>query len=206
MYWWLGITAIVAGALGYGYWEHTRESRRLTAIFTCLSEKFQGRVKSSSLLTLPQLHFELDGRKLLITAMPTSGHDAAGTTGYTSPFTFVNLELEFDSAQKIQIVRSISIVDQITATLSRKQCTVGEEAFDTAFRLRSDDCEFAIKLLDGAARHKLLKSQLPSLDIRVEGRKISVHMNGYAQTQSEIEDLIEISKLIAERCSARQGA
>ncbi len=199
MEWWLGIAAVVAGALGYGYWEHTRESRRLTAIFARLSDQLGGRVVRASLLTLPQLHVDQDGAKLMVTAMPTSGQVAAGTTGYTGPFTFADLTLPHDSAMNLQILRIHGIVDEITKTLSLRGCTTGDAAFDAAFRLLSDDCSSAKKCVGADIRHRLVESSLEGLDIRINGRKISVHMNGFVQTQGEIEELIGIATRLAGR-------
>jgi len=199
MYWWLGITTMIIAALAYGYWDHTIQSRNLAEIFARLSAKYGGDVKGATVLILPQFRFELHDRRFLVTAMPTSGQGTAGTTGYTGPFTFVILELPFDTAQKIQIVRNAGIVDQVVATWSLKQVTVGDEDFDIAFRLRGSDSKFATILLDETVRQRLLNSHLPGLDIRVDSNKISVHMNGFAKTQFEIEELIEIAILIADR-------
>ncbi len=65
MYWWLAITAFIAAALAYGYWDHVSQSRHLTKLFSQLAERYRGEVKRASLLALPQLRFEMDGPILL---------------------------------------------------------------------------------------------------------------------------------------------
>ena len=63
MYWSLVITAIIAAALAYGYWDHTYQSRHLTRLFARLAATYRGDVKRANLLALPQLRFELDSRR-----------------------------------------------------------------------------------------------------------------------------------------------
>ena len=41
------IIAVIAAALAYGYWEHTKESRHLSRLFAVLAEKYQGQVKKA---------------------------------------------------------------------------------------------------------------------------------------------------------------
>jgi hypothetical protein len=57
MIWWLVIVAVVAAALTYGYWDHTKQSRHLAKLFAVLAAKHRGRVKPANLLALPQLRF-----------------------------------------------------------------------------------------------------------------------------------------------------
>ncbi len=84
MFWWLAITAIIAAALAYGYWDHTSQSRHLTKLFSLFAEKYGGEVKRANFLALPQLRFELDGRSFFVTAMATSGHVVAGSSARIS--------------------------------------------------------------------------------------------------------------------------
>jgi hypothetical protein len=48
-----------------------------------------------------------------------------------------------------------------------------------------------------------LASRLSRLALRVDGRKLAVDMDGYATAQAEVEDLIDIAALLAERCAPR---
>ncbi len=96
MSWWLVIAAFIAAALAYGYWDHTRQSRRLAKFFADLAAKHRGEVKRATLVALPQLRFEMDGRCVLVTAMATSG--ALGRD--SGPFMVVDLELPFDTGQR----------------------------------------------------------------------------------------------------------
>ncbi|MDH3596026.1 MAG: hypothetical protein OEM93_14385 [Rhodospirillales bacterium] len=198
MDWWLIIVGVIAAALAYGYWDHTRQSRRLTGIFAVLAARHGGQVKRASLLVLPQLRFESDGRRVLVTAMATSG----ATAKDSAPFTFVDVELPFDTGAELRVERSADPVERLidTVTPGRPPAT-GHEAFDQAFRIKGKDRAFAARLLDARVRYELLGSQLPRLACRVDGRKISVDMDGTATAQSEIEELIKIAALLAERCA-----
>jgi hypothetical protein len=139
--------------------------------------------------------------------MATSGHVAAGTSGYTGPFTFIDLQLPFDTARETQIVRSSGVGDQVLdSVLPGEQVSTGDAAFDTAFRIRGRDKAFAQHLLDETVRRKLLNSHLPRLDIRVAGQNIIVHMDGIAQSLVELEELIEISILLADRALVGAGS
>jgi hypothetical protein len=207
MDWWLIILALIAAALTYGYWEHTSQSRYLTRFFALLAERHQGEVKRASPLVLPQLRFETNGRRFLVTAMATSGTVAAGASGYSGPFTFVDLQLPFDTARETQIVRASGAGDQLLdLVLPGAQVSTGDADFDAAFRISGRDKTFAPLLLDETVRQKLLNSHLPRLDIRVAGQKIAVHMDGIAQSLAELEELIEISALLADRASAGAGS
>lgn len=207
MDWWLIILAVVAAALVYGYWEHTKQSRDLSGFFARLAEKHQGQVTRASLLFLPQLRFESNDRRVLVTAMATSGQDSAGTSSSAGPFTFVELQLPIDTARKIQIVRSSSVVDKLLGPIiAGVQVSTGDAKFDAAFRIKGKDKSYAPHFLDEPVRQKLLNSQLQRLDIRVNGQKIVVHMDGYAQSLEEIEELIEISFLLADSISQNRHA
>jgi hypothetical protein len=37
MTWWLVIGAVVIAALGYGYWDHTKQSRHLARLFAVVA-------------------------------------------------------------------------------------------------------------------------------------------------------------------------
>jgi hypothetical protein len=207
MDWWLIILALIAAALAYAYWGHISQSRYLTKIFTLLAERHQGEVKRASPLVLPQLRFETNGRRFLVTAMASSGTVVAGASGYSGPFTFVDLQLPFDTAREAQIVRASGAADQLLdLVLPGAQVSTGDADFDAAFRISGRDKTFAPHILDERVRQKLLKSQLPRLGIRVAGQKIVVHMDGIAQSLAELEELIEISALLADRASVGAGS
>jgi hypothetical protein len=205
MYWWLAIALIITAALAYGYWDHTGQSRQLARLFANLAAKYQGEVKKADLLALPQLRFEKDGCHLLVSAMETSGHVVAGTSGYTGPFTFVDLNLPFDTAQKIRVERSdanlLSGANRlIEAMTPLKRPKTGHVEFDRAFDIKWEDQAFAFDLLNESVREKLLNSLLPRLDVRVDGNKISVHTDGIAKSEADLQELIEIAVLLADNC------
>lgn len=205
MSWWIAITAFIAAALTYGYWNHTKESRHLAKLFARLAEKHQGKVKKANLLALPQLHFDMNGRRLLVTAMATSGHVLAGSSGYSGPFTFVDLSLPFDPGQKVRVERSDSNLTStanrlIAAVMPCKRLATGHMEFDEVFRIEWSDQEFASRLLDVRVRQRLLDSRLPHLDARVDGETISVHIDGIAKSDADLEELIDIAVLLADHC------
>ncbi len=201
MSWWLIIAAFIAAALAYGYWDHTQQSRRLAKLFADLAAKHGGEVRRASLVALPQLRFELGARRVLVTAMATSG-----TTGRDSgPFMVVNLELPFDTGQKMRIERSDADLTSganrlIDAVTPGSRPTTGDETFDEAFRLEWSDPAFASRLLDPHLRQTLLTTPLARIDVRLEGPTISAHSDGFATSTAEIEALIDIAVLWAERC------
>lgn len=204
MTWGLVIGAVIVAALVYGYWEHGKDSRHLAKLFAVLAAKYGGQVKRGSFLALPQLRFERDGRAVLVGALATSGQVAAGSSGYSGPFTFVDLELPFDSGQKIRAERATGLdhhagrlVDSVVPGLYPK---TGHAAFDDAFRIAGDDAAFAIRLFGPALRERLLASRLPRLRVRVVGSKVGVHSDGIAGTPGELEDMIEIAGGLAENC------
>ncbi len=206
MTWGLIIAAVIVAALAYGYWDHTKQSRHLAKLFAALAAKYRGQVKRASLLALPQLRFERDGRRVLVGALATSGHVSAGSSGYSGPFTFVDLELPFDSGQKLRAERATGIdhhagrlVDAVVPGLYPK---TGHEAFDDAFRIAGDDPAFAIRMFGPEVRERLLASRLPRLEVRVAGRKIGVHIDGIADSRDDLEEMIEIAVSLAENCPA----
>ena len=203
MSWWLVIAAFIAAALAYGYWDHTRQSRRLAKLFADLAAKHRGEVKRATLVALPRLRFEMDGRRCLVTAMATSG--ALGRD--SGPFMVVNLELPFDTGQKIRIERSDADLASganrlIDAVTPGSRPTTGDKTFDEAFRFEWSDPAFASRLLDPDLRRTLLNTRLARIDVRLEGPMISAHSDGFATSTAEIEALIDIAVLWAERCEA----
>jgi hypothetical protein len=172
-------------------------------LFADLAARHGGEVTRASLVALPQLRFELDARRVLVTAMATSGTPGRGS----GPFMVVNLELPFDTGQKIRIERSDAdltgganrLIDALTPG---SRPTTGDRVFDEAFRLEWSDPAFASRLLDPQVRRTLLNARLARIDVRLEGPTISVHSDGFATSTAEIEALIDIAVLWAERCEA----
>ncbi|MHA1152998.1 MAG: hypothetical protein ACTSQ7_10105 [Alphaproteobacteria bacterium] len=205
MTWWLVIAAVVVAALAYGYWDHTKQSRHLAKLFAALAAKYRGQVKRASLLALPQLRFERDGRAVLVGALATSGQVSAGSSGYSGPFSFVDLELPFDSGQKLRAEPATGIehhagrlIDAVVPDLYPK---TGHGAFDDAFRIAGDDPAFATRLFGPEVRERLLASRLQRLQVRIAGRKVGVHIDGIVGSQDDLEEMIEIAVSLAENCS-----
>ncbi len=203
MYWWLVLTTIIAAALAYGYWDHTNQSRHISRLFAILAAKYRGEVKRASLLALPQLRFELDSRRFLVTAMATSGRDSG-------PFTLVDLDLPFDTGQKVRVRRrdanpATGANRLIDAIAPGRRPATGNMEFDQAFRIEWSDQAFASRILDSRVRQKLLNSRLPRLDARVDGPKISVHFDGIAKSAADLEALIDLAVLLAYHCPPVPG-
>jgi hypothetical protein len=197
MIWWLVIAAVVAAALTYGYWDHTKQSRHLAKLFAVLAAKHRGRVKAASLLALPQLRFEIDGRKVLVAAMATSGAEAPDR----GPFTLVDLELPFDSGQTLRVKPGKAGAKALVEAIAPGRYPVtGHEAFDQAFRITGGDQAFVSRLLGPRVRWKLMDSRLPNLKLRLDGRTIGIHMDGIAASMAELEEMIDIAVLLADHC------
>ena len=204
MSWSLGTVLVVVAALAYGYWDHRRNSRRITHLLAPLARRHAGQLKAASLLALPQLRFELAGRHVLVTVMANSG----AHIGSSGPFTVVEVELPFDTGEKLRVERSDGrlsrgvrrLVDRVR---SGGRGATGDEAFDRVFRLAAGEHAFANRLLDAEVRSRLLGAALPQLDLRVDGSKVSVTMDGSAQSEAQIEALIELVMLVGDRCEAK---
>jgi hypothetical protein len=191
MHWWIAITLLVASAMAYAYHSHRRDGRDLTALFAPLAVKYGGDVRPASLLVLPQLRFEHDGGRYLVTAMPNNGaHEGA-----SGPFTFVDVELPSDTGQKIRVERR-GAGRCVDPTLPGAAPITGLQAFEDAFRIRAGNPTTALHFLEAPVRRKLLESRLPRLEARVEGQKVSVHMDGIAESREEVEELIDIAALL----------
>jgi hypothetical protein len=192
MDWWLAITVLAAAAVAYAYREHTRHWRRLTALFASLAEKYGGEVRPGSLLVLPQLRFEQDGGRYLVTAMANSGaHDGA-----RGPYTFVDVELPWDSGQEIRVERRAAGRPADPSAPGTAPIE-GLHAFEDVFRIRAGDAPATLRFLEAPVREKLMASRLRRLEARVEGQKVSVYMDGIAASCDELEELIDIASLFA---------
>ena len=126
------------------------------------------------------------------------------SSGYSGPFTFVDLDLPFETGRRLRIERSTGL-DRgadvlIDAVTPGRHPSTGHAEFDAAFRIRGRDHAFASRLLDARVRRKLLDSRLPRLDIRIGDRKISVHSDGIASSKADLDELIEIAVLLADNC------
>jgi hypothetical protein len=143
-------------------------------------------------LVLPQFRFEQDGGRYLVTAMANTGaHDGAH-----GPFTFVDVELPSDSGQEIRVERRV--VGHPADPSAPGTVPIGElHAFEDAFRIRAGDAAATVRFLEAPVREKLMASRLPRLEARVEGQKVSVHMDGIAASREELEELIDIASLLA---------
>ena len=104
MFWALTITGFIAAALAYAYWVHRSDSRRLTTLLTPFALRHDGELRPASLLYLPQLRFEQEGRRFLVMAMPSSGFGPAGGSSH-GPFTFADLVLPHDIGYELRIQR-----------------------------------------------------------------------------------------------------
>ena len=204
MFWALAITGFIAVALAYAYWVHRSDSRRLTALLAPFARRHGGELRPASLLYLPQLRFEQKDRRYLVMAMPSSGFGPAGGSNH-GPFTFADLDLPYDIGHELRVQRgdpkltgnNVRILDPFTKV---RRPETGDAAFDEVFRITGSGHVFAGRLLDPDLRARLLASSLPRLELRLDGRQISVHMDGIASTEAEIAELIEIADLLADRC------
>ena len=208
MIWWIVIPAVIVAALAYAYWEHGKQGRRLAGLFAPLAASHGGKVKAATLLALPQLGFERDGRKYVVGAMASGGPNVSGTAsrpGFNGPFTFANLELPYDTGQEMRILRTDKLDRGIDAAINSiaggYRPTSGDEDFDRTFRIKSSDQAFVHRLLDPPVRQKLLDSSQQRLEVAVTGAKISIHVDDYVKSAGDLDEMIEIATLLADNCS-----
>lgn len=208
MIWWFIIPAAAVAALGYAYWEHGKQGRHLTRLFTPIATAYDGEVKAGTFLALPQLRFERDGRKYFIGAMASGGPNVSGSAsrpGFNGPFTFANLQLPSDTGQELRILRTDKVdrgVDAVVDTVTGSyRPTSGDENFDGAFRIRASDQEFVHRVMTAPLCQMLLESPQDQLEIALAGAKISVHIDGYTQTAGDLEEMINIATTLADNCS-----
>ena len=209
MIWWSVIPAVIVAALAYAYWEHGKQGRRLTRLFAPLAASHGGEVKAATLLALPQLGFERDGRKYLVGAMASGGPNVSGTAsrpGFNGPFTFADIELPFDTGHELRILRTDKLdrgVDTVVNSVAGSyRPTSGDEAFDRAFRIQANDQAFVDRVLAARLRDKLLCSRQQRLEVALTGTKISVHIDEYVKSAGDLDEMIEIATLLAENCAA----
>ena len=155
---------------------------------------------------LPQLHFEIDGRRFRVGALPTSGAEASDS----GPFCFVDVALGVDTGQQLRLARrDVEATADAARRLGRAppsgRPATGDHAFDTAFRMKWNNDDFAARLLDARLRRKLLATRLPRLDIRLDGARLSVHTDGYVETLIDLDELIDIAATLAARCPGGRG-
>ncbi len=137
----------------------------------------------------------MDNRHYLVAAMATSGAEGS------RPFTFVDLDLPFDTGQKIRVKRRTGPAKgPIDAAAHGSPPTSGLKEFDQAFRVEASNQVFASALFELPVRQKLLGLRMPHLEIRVEAQKIRVDMDGIAKSEADLEELIEIASLLADHC------
>lgn len=208
MIWWIVIPAVLVAALCYAYWEHRKHSRRLVDLFAPLASKYGGEVKAATVLAMPQLRFERNGRRYFIGAMASGGPLVSGSSsrpGFNAPFTFAELENRFDTGQELNIQRSDSL-DRgarrlVNSVSSSPRPTSGDASFDNAFLVKSGDQAFVRRVLDLRLRQKLLDSRHLRLEVALNRAKISVHIDDYVKSAADLDEMIEIATLLAENCS-----
>ena len=207
MIWWIIIPTAIAAALAYAYWEHRKQSRRLTDLFTPLAARYGGDVKAATMLALPQLRFERDGCRYFVGAMANGGPLVSGSAsrpGFNGPFTFANLELPFDTGQELRIQRTDALDRGASRLLESVaggyRSTSGDQAFDDTFHIKSNDQAFVHRVLDSPLRQKLLDSSHQRLEVTLTGTKISVHSDDFVKSAADLEEVIEIATLLAKNC------
>jgi len=72
-------------------------------LFAPLASRYGGEVKAATVLAMPQLRFERNGRRFFIGAMASGGPLVSGSAsrpGFNGPFTFAELENRVDTGQE----------------------------------------------------------------------------------------------------------
>ena len=105
------------------------------------------RSTGGSFLALPRLRFEMNDRRYLVSAMASSG--AIGRV--RGPFTFVEVDLPFDTGQRLLLERGMSVeraVDRLVDTVTPgTQATTGDKEFDSAYGIKGGDQSLISALL-----------------------------------------------------------
>jgi hypothetical protein len=205
--WWIIIPAVAVAALAYAFWDHRNQSNRLVTLFTPIAEAYGGSVKPATVLALPQLRFEHEGRNYFIGAMANAGNRVSGSAsrpGFTGAFSFANVEIEHDTGQDMNILRTDRLdraaIRVIGSVSNSTLTTSGDTAFDKAFRIKSNDRAFAKHILTQELRQMLLNSPQQRLEVALKGPKISVHIDDYVKSAAQLDEMIGIVTLLAENC------
>ena len=184
-------------------------SRRLATLFAPLAAANSGDVKAATVLALPVLRFERDGRRYVVGAMASGGPLVSGTAsrpGFNGPFTFANLELPFDTGQELRIQRSDKLDRGISRTIASvtngQRPTSGDDEFDNMYLIKTRDQAFARLTLDPPLRKKLIDSPHQCLEVALNGAKISVHIHDYANSPSDLDEMIDIATRLANNCNS----
>ncbi|NNE84326.1 MAG: hypothetical protein HKN28_10180 [Alphaproteobacteria bacterium] len=200
---------MVLAALAYAFWDHRKQSNRLVTLFTPIAEAYGGSVKPATLLALPQLRFDHEGRNYFIGAMANAGNRVSGSAsrpGFTGAFSFANVEIERDTGQDLNILRTdrldraaIRVIGSVSKT---SLSTSGDSAFDSAFRIKSKDQAFVNHIVSPELRQMLLNSPQQRLEVNLKGSTISVHIDDYVKSAAQLDEMIGIVTLLAKTCEA----
>jgi hypothetical protein len=209
MIWWVIIPTGIVAALAYAYWEHEKVGRRLAALFDSLATQNSGSVQAGTLLALPQLRFAREDRAYFVGAMSSGGPLVSGTAsrpGSNGPFTFANIELPFDTGQTIRIQRSDKLdrgISRSIASITLKPTPVtGDDEFDGMYQIKTGEPAFVERVLDAPLREVLKKSTQKRVEVSITGAKISVHIDGYATSAAELDEMIDIITQLADNCAS----
>lgn len=213
MIWWIIIPAVVVAALAYAFWEHRKQSNHLLTLFTPVAEIYGGSVKPATVLALPQLRYEHQGRNYFIGAMANAGNLVSGSasrSGFTGAFSFANVEIEHDTGQDLNILRTDRLdraAIRVIGSVSKTSLSMsGDTAFDGAFRIKSNDQAFVNRILGPELRQMLLNSPQQRLEVALKGAKISVHIDDYVKSAAQLDEMIGIVTLLAKTCEVSGAA
>lgn len=165
-------------------------------------------MKAATVLAMPQLRFERDGRQYFIGAMASGGPLVSGSAsrpGFNGPFTFAELEHRSETGQELNIRRSDSLDRAarrlVDAASRRRKPTSGDVTFDNAFLIKSGDQAFVRRVLDPRLREKLLDCRHQRLEVALTRAKISVRIDDYVRSAADLDEIIAIVTLLPENCS-----
>ena len=209
MIWWFIIPSAVLAALVFAYREHTRQARRLRALFVPLAARYGGVIKDASWFALPRLGFERASYAYEIGAMASAGPNVSGTAsrpGFNGAFTFVNVALREDTGHEVRFIRNDRLDRAIERTVHAvpgvKTATTGDREFDAAYRMRAGDENFLRRIVDPRLRKKLLHASAPKLELVLSGSQVSVHVDDYVGSASALEEMIDLATLLADNCAS----
>ena len=164
MPWFLIIGLGVTAALAIGYRTHVRDRRNLKRAFQPLAAKHGGTISPGSWLALPQLRFSVSERRYYAGALATDGAEGP-------PFTFLEVELPFDSGRSFR--------------------------WKPPWRSK-DNSISGTSVLELSMRAALERSGSAVKELRLKGNRLSLIRHGVTDTASDLEAMTTLADQLAD--------
>jgi len=186
---WIGIIVLIFA----GYVILQRQARKVRRILEILAIEHDGQVRSV-FGSYPQLTFQHDGVKLLVSAM--TGSSGAVTGSHSSPKTFAQCYLSSVPEALFFRIRSKSTQTAGEKLFGLKDKQLGDAMFDERFVIETQDTARLNKLLTPHLRRRII-DLAAGCGVRVSLEKIK-YFNGKAWVEEPRLD-VSINKSSTER-------